>query len=196
MNTNLEVNIGVEDAFFFPNEKRVTARWSLAIDYLKERVQNTHEGDVFENEAVRLVISSQGFFCEFLDSPTAFYGATRTVQIERVSDEDAIKALWEAITIYRAGQGRVMVIYGKDYNEDDEDIFVGHYDDQEPIERGDPKLDMPMFFRADVDADAPNALIESGRGAAVMIRTRDGQNLLLRAPHTTRVSAVLQGVRE
>jgi hypothetical protein len=196
MTANLEVNIGVEDAFFFPNERRVTARWALAIDYLKDRVANTEEGDVFENDAVRLVISREGFYCEFVDSPTAFYGATRSVQIEHLRDDEVTAALWEAMTLYRAGHGRVMVIYGPDYNDNDEHIFVGHYDEGEPIERGDPKLEMPMFFRADIDEAVQNPLIDSGKGAAFMIRTRNGENLLLRVPNTTAVSAVMQGVRE
>ena len=204
MNTQpaaLEVNINVEDSFIFPNERRIDERWGLAMEYLKERVErpkleNTLDANVFENDAVRLVMSSAGFFYEFNAMKESFFGSTRPITLERISDDEARSTLWDAVSLYRSGEGRVMVIYGPNYRDDYRHIFLGHYLGYEPIERGELKLDLPLFFRVDVDSMDNNALIGGAKGVAFFVRTRTGDNILLRVPQATVFSGVMNGVRD
>jgi hypothetical protein len=195
---NLEVNINVEDTFIFPNEKRVEDRWGLARDYLKDHVRNraTHGGHSFENDAARVVICKEGFFYEFFDMPESFYGSTRAVSIERLTDDEARSSLWEAISLYRSGEGRVMVIYGPNYREDYRHIFLGHYLGYEPLERGEMKVEVPMFFRVDVDALETSGLVGGDKGVAFFIRTKQGENILIRLPREVAFSGVMQGIRD
>jgi hypothetical protein len=197
----LEVNINVEDTFIFPNERRIDERWGLAMEYLKDRVErpvleNLLSANVFENDAVRLVMSSAGFFYEFNAMKESFFGSTRPITLERLSDDEARSTLWDAISLYRSGEGRVMVIYGPNYRDDYRHIFLGHYLGFEPIEKGELKLEMPLFFRVDVDSMDANVLVGGAKGVAFFVRTRAGENILIRVPQATTFSGVMNGVRD
>ncbi len=185
----LEVNLGMEDPLLSVG---VAEQWELAIDYLKGAL----DGLCLENDVVRLVISQDGFYYEFLDTPECFYGATRPVIGECISDEQAIQALFEALSLYRSGEGRVMVVYGPHYQHDDDHIFLGQYLGLEPIERGTPKLERPMFFRVDVDALETSPLIGTAKGTALLVRTTEGENILLRLPQDGQTTAIMLGIRE
>lgn len=191
-------------------------RWTLAIEFLKDRVDATRgpagtgkrilendvfendvlENDVFENDAVRLAVSPEGFYVEFAASPGTFYGAMREVKVETVGDDEALILLWDAISLYRSGHGRVMVVYGPDYRERDDQVFVGCYAGLDPVERGFPRVEPPLFFRADVESAEPGGLVDGQRGTVLMVRGRDGRSRIVRVPEGPRLSGVMIGVRE
>lgn len=176
-------------------------RWTLAIEFLKDRV-DARRGPagtdelVFENAAARLAASPGGFYVEFAASPGTFYGAMREVRVETVGDDEVLVLLWDAISLYRSGRGSVMVVYGPQYRDDDDHVFVGCYAGLDPVERGFPRIEPPLFFRADVVAADDASLVGGPRGTILLVRGRDGRSRVVRVPEGPRLAGVMVGVRE
>ena len=58
------------------------------------------------------------------------------------------------------------------------------------------KVEVPMFFRVDVDALEPSSLVGGDKGVAFFIRTKQGENILIRLPRQVAFSGVMQGIRD
>ncbi len=163
---------------------------SLAVDYLKDRV----EGINFVNRALSLVMGEGGFYLEFQDAPGSFFGALRPVTAEVVEDAEALEFLWEAISLYRAREGQVFVIYGPAYREDETALFFGTDVGGVPVERGAPRLELPLFFRADVRTKESTTLLGTHSGTVLFIRAESGENILLRLPDDVPLVQIGEGL--
>ncbi|MBB6098334.1 hypothetical protein HNR42_001759 [Deinobacterium chartae] len=181
-------------------ERGAPREYTLAMEYLKERVQ----GMRFENAVAQLALSPHGFYYQLSDLPASFHGSTRPVGGEFLDDEAARDVMWEAIGAYRSREAQVCAIYRPGYAEDEDALFLGYRPGSPwdapiqtrelgedgtlqwlahlPLERGYFRLELPLFVRIDVTGGVGVAGVREG--TLVMLRTEDGENLLVRLPRS------------
>ncbi|AEB10969.1 hypothetical protein [Marinithermus hydrothermalis] len=142
-----------------PNREALQERYGLALDYAREAVQ----GRVYENEAVRLVHGPRGLFYELKAVPEVSYARFGVTAGEFVDAREVQGFVWYALTLAEAGEAEVLVIYGPNYLEDDEDLFMAYTLDGERYYRGEPRQAEPLFVR-----------LEARTGAEVLVRAAEG----------------------
>ena len=102
-------------------------------------------------------------FYELKALPEVSYARFGATAGEFVEAGEVQGLVWHALTLAEAGEAEVVVIYGPNYLEDDEDLFMAYTLDGERYYRGEPRQAAPLFLR-----------VETAGGAEVLLRTAEG----------------------
>lgn len=162
----------------------------LIEDYLRDHVQ----GSVFDNAVASLKIGTDGFCYQLQGFSATFHASTRVVSGEFISDDEVKQLLWEGMSTYRDCETQMFILYNSDYIRREESLFLGFrpgsdWDDLSAelddsmftrYERGQFRLDLPLFARLDVQS--PSGVLGLREGTLLLLRTHQNENLLLRLP--------------
>lgn len=170
-------------------------KYGASIEFLKNEVG---EGDAYENEVARAMVSPNGAWCECRDLPAEFTGATGSAPLCRlISEQEALailSSLSETIDNVRPENSRyylVVAIYSRAGIADRRGIFLFQHEaapDQmphHPITVGAfrPGV-LPRYFRCRLDTDLEIADLDLKRGVAFFVATQSERHLLAILPYT------------
>lgn len=186
VNTDIELVSPSWEEFTELHEKR----YGLAIAYVKSAVKGTS----YSNDAMRLVVSEQGFFTQSRNFPAAFYGDMGEAEVTFISDEEAAIVAWEAMAHYRSGEAQSFTAI---YSSFPADVFFGYrIGESERFELGQAQVGLPLHLRVMLDAPDPSGLLGAAKGIVIYQRTKSGEHLLLKAKGRRQPFPMIEGFEE
>lgn len=174
--------INTDSALIDPDWEHFAAqherRYGLAISHLK----NSIKGEIFDNEAVRLRVSAEGYYVQSKRFPAAFFGDTTSAVLLELSEEEAQAMTWDAIACYRSGEAQSLTCLYND-SEPAEMFFGYRVEGSHRYEFGAIRSGLPLHLRVMISADEPFEWLAGAReGVLIYQQAADGRHLLLRAP--------------
>jgi hypothetical protein len=166
-------------------------KYQALIDFVKE---NVGPGQEYANDLVRVVISDNGCYYEFLDLPEEFSGAVGTAfAAEFVPSETGVDLLARIHELVCASDDAntnelsVLALYDKEGLYWPESIYIHHFcraEESGPATAGWYRPDtLPLFFKVKVDSRIARPLIGIDRGIIFFVANLTDQHLLVRIPH-------------
>ena len=180
-----------EELVSLRNEAR--RRFQVMIDYIKGQVG---DGQELSNDLVRVVISENGCYYEFVDMPEEFSGAVGSgFNHEFLGTQEGIELAQKLYEVtLRANDSNtrelsVMMIYQWEGGFNREDSFVYHLGDG-PQEEA-PLFEMgrfrpgalPLFFKLKGDSELLLPILGTRKGVLFFVGNLTDQHLLVRIPH-------------
>ncbi|GIW24248.1 hypothetical protein [Meiothermus sp.] len=139
---------------------------ALAREYALEHAQ----GNAGENEIVRWWHSPGGFYYEFKQFPTAFYGFLGLVQGEYLSPGQAQELVWEGLAKADKDQADLTLFYTANLMQSDQDFYMAYTLGHTRIQRGEARYALPLFMR-----------LQGPRSLMVLLRSHE-EYLLFKLP--------------
>jgi hypothetical protein len=175
-------------------EEEYRRRHGVAVEWLKAEIG---EGDVFENDVARALLSEKGAWFECIDLPMEFSGAAGGPCDHRFISDNEMTALTEtlrSIAEEEPGDGLVsfslLVLYGRSGVADDRAAFVyqmrrgGDGELLRPVRAGAIQPErMPRLVRCSIDLKVEIQGIPLRRGVIVCLGGIGERNLLVLMQH-------------
>ena len=170
---------------------RSRQKFQALIDFVK---QNVGPGQEYVNDLVRVVISNNGCYYEFLDLPEEFSGAVGTSFAAQFVSSDVgteymnrIHELACSSDETNTNELSVLALYDKQGLYWPEAIYIHHFIREEgalPATVGWYRPDtLPLFFKVKVDSRIARPIIGLERGIIFFVANLTDQHLLVRIPH-------------
>ncbi len=164
------------------------------INYLKEIVG---EGIVYQNPAVRIVVSEAGAYYELEDLKEEFGGAAgEHIERQFVTEKDAVELLARAVGVFKGAtfdntrRISAIVLYARRGLADRKNSFIFEYQPDElvptqvPFEIGKFQEGvLPLFYKVTIDSDLAQEAIGMERGMVFCMSNAGDRNLLVRIPY-------------
>ena len=170
---------------------RARRKFQALIDFVKENVGEGHE---YSNDLVRVVISDNGCYYEFIDLPEEFSGAVGTTFAAQFVPSPVGSELMGNIhelacmsNESNTNELSILALYDKQGLYWPEAVYIHHFT------RGEETLPatvgwyrpgvLPLFFKVKVDSAIARPMLGIDRGIIFFVANLTDQHLLVRIPH-------------
>lgn len=121
-----------------------------SLELAREYALESARGHPGENAIVRWWHGPGGFFYEFKQFPSAFYGRLGSVHGEYLSAHQAQELVWEALTRADRDKADLTIFYTANLMQSNHDFYMAYTLDDLRIVRGEARYSLPLFMRLKV----------------------------------------------